>query len=162
MACQSLVGDRGGFCPSRSTIFPHHSRTGDPTVIKSLQKPHQGAGYILSKICAANKHNKFFSSFVTFSLKNPQHDGLQAGVPMVRLNSMASELSSQGTSEKSWIGRSTLPVMIEIGSMRSPLKKHHLSCRICSNKETFCIQLNLILSILHTLKNFRLATSNCV
>ncbi len=36
-------GDRSGFGPCRSTMFPPHRRTGDPTFIKSSLNPLQGA-----------------------------------------------------------------------------------------------------------------------
>ncbi len=53
-----LTGDRGGFDPSRSTKSPHHSRTGDPAIIQSPRNSRQGAGYVLSKMSAANNNNK--------------------------------------------------------------------------------------------------------
>ncbi len=55
MVNQLLVGDRSGFDPSRSTKSPHHSRTGVPTFIELPSNSRQGAGYILSKMSAANK-----------------------------------------------------------------------------------------------------------
>ncbi len=71
---QLLVGDRGGFDPSRRTKSPNHSRTSDPTVIKLPKNYCEGAGCILSRMSAANnnKNNKDSSAHVFFHFKSNQ------------------------------------------------------------------------------------------
>ncbi len=46
---QLLVGERGGFDPTRSTKSLHHSRTGVPTINKSPRNLRQGAGSIFQR-----------------------------------------------------------------------------------------------------------------
>ncbi len=53
-----LVGD-----PFQSTKSPHHSRTGDPTIIESPRNSRQGAGYILLKMSDANNNNNLKAVF---------------------------------------------------------------------------------------------------
>ncbi len=58
-----LVGERGGFEPSRSTKTPHHSRIGVPTIIESPRNPRQGSRYILSKMTTANNNNNKINQY---------------------------------------------------------------------------------------------------
>ncbi len=58
-------GTEKGFAHLGAPNLPHHSRTGNLTIIESPRNSHQGAGYILSKISAANNNKYLCTSEIT-------------------------------------------------------------------------------------------------
>ncbi len=60
---QLLVGDRGGFDPSRSTKSPHHGRTGVPTITKLPRNPLRGPAQSSMDEYAAHSSNKDMGTY---------------------------------------------------------------------------------------------------